>query len=109
MSKGNRLEQQKTNSATFYERTIPLHAPNVEVHALEPDLLLYHADDEVAVSLNASAKEIWQLCRGVHSIKDISQELADSLPEIELEDIFGDVVATITRLEQVGFLELSTR
>jgi hypothetical protein len=96
------------SSHEFYEHTTPCQVPDLEIHVIEEELLIYDADGELGASLNHSAKLIWELCTGEYTVVEVSQVLAKSFPEIEPKDIFPDVVATITRLQQIGLLELST-
>jgi Coenzyme PQQ synthesis protein D (PqqD) len=76
----------------------------VREHHLWDEVLLYFPDRETAVSLNRSAKAIWELCDGQHSLVEISQELAQRVG-CTSDALLPDVQAAILRLREQGLLE----
>ncbi|WP_072619980.1 PqqD family protein [Spirulina major] len=97
-----------TELPSFYAQTKPNHIPGLEVHSIANELLIYSLELEVSVTLNASAQVIWNLCNGQSSITEIIASLAQS-HGLNPEEIASDVITTVTRLQQVGLLELSTQ
>ena len=96
------------DSSSFYAQTKPNPVPGLEVHDLASELLIYSLDLEVSVTLNASGQAIWILCDGQSTIAEIISSLAQHYG-LSPEKIAPDVITTITRLQQVGLLELSTQ
>lgn len=70
---------------------------------MQDDLLVYEPTREIAVSLNVSARSIWELCRGGLSIDEIAVELGrrHGLPPHQLR---LDVEDAITRFRDLGIL-----
>lgn len=70
---------------------------------VQEDLLVYEPTGAIAVSLNASAGAIWELCRGRLSVGEIAVELGrrHGLPPRLLRP---DVDAAIARLRDAGIL-----
>lgn len=94
-------------SLGFYARTVPKQVSGVEIHELGDEIFLYAPELEIGVSLNSSAKTIWDLCDGQRPIMEIIQFLAESL-EVSPDLLSQDVVVSMTRLSQLGLVELSS-
>jgi hypothetical protein len=92
----------------FYDQTKPTPVPGIDIHDLDQETLIYSVDLEVSVTLNVSAQAIWNLCDGQLSITEIIAALAQRYG-LNPAEIVPDIVTTITRLQQVGLLELSTQ
>jgi hypothetical protein len=67
-------------------------------------MLLYGSDRQTAFSLNASAKAIWELCDGRHTLTDICRELGERF-ECAEDQLLADVQLAVRRLGELGLLE----
>jgi len=73
-------------------------------HPLSDEMLLYASDREAAFSLNASAKAIWELCDGRHTLTDICRELGERF-QCSQDQLLADVQQAVRRLGELGLLE----
>ena len=82
----------------------PCRLPGIEAHSLSDEMVLYSPDRDLALSLNRSARAIWELCDGTHTVLEISQELGRCFgcPDSEL---LSDVIEAITQLRTLGLVE----
>jgi hypothetical protein len=76
----------------------------LDVYDLGEELLIYNDEDELGITLNASSKQIWQLCDGTLSLHQIATAIGQQLGcdgEILLEDIH----TTVMKFRESGLLE----
>ena len=68
------------------------------------ELLVYVHHGERAVALNASARAVWELCGGEHSLVEIAETLGRrfGLPG---EALLEDVERAVEKLAEFGLLE----
>ena len=85
---------------------VPVRKRGVSTYEVMHELVLYDAEQEAALSLNVSAKAIWELCDGHHTVADISRELAETLG-CAVADLQADVEATVEQFRALGLLEVS--
>jgi hypothetical protein len=77
-----------------------------DVNVLD-ELLLYSSAQELGVALNNSARAVWHLCDGEHTIDEIVNELGKRVGCSEravLYTLHGDVVNIIIQLHELGFM-----
>ncbi|NEQ66800.1 MAG: PqqD family peptide modification chaperone [Symploca sp. SIO2D2] len=86
--------------------TVPCRLSSIEEHDLGDEMLLYSLDKEIGISLNSSAKAIWELCNGKRTVDEISEELSLSL-DLSSADLLPEVKAAITQLSKFGLLKLA--
>jgi hypothetical protein len=55
------------------------------------------------VSLNASARAIWELCDGTHTLDEICAELA-AQADVAPDALRGDVTNTIDKFRELGLV-----
>jgi hypothetical protein len=67
------------------------------------ELVVYCPEARQAVSLNPSARAIWELCDGSRTVDDICGKL-NELTRAPLDLLRADVQAAIDRLESLGLL-----
>lgn len=63
---------------------------SIEAHSLLDEMVLYSPDNDTAFSLNRSARSVWELCDGKHSLNEIARILADKFgvtPDAMLPEI----------------------
>ena len=85
--------------------TLPCRVNGIKEHSLSDESVLYCPEREMAFSLNKSAKAIWELCDGSHTIVNISQKLSKRFGFSGTE-LLSDVTAAITKLQKLSLLEL---
>jgi hypothetical protein len=79
------------------------HSPNAVSSEVLDEMVIYCPATSQALSLNESARAIWELCDGTRSVNDICAELARTVGG-EPADLRGDVDAAISRLRDLGVL-----
>jgi hypothetical protein len=84
----------------------PRHVDGVVTSEVLDELVAYSPATSQAVSLNVSARAIFELCNGTRTVDDISNELSGSagMPPEALRD---DVQAAIEQMRDLGLLEAS--
>lgn len=55
--------------------------------------------------LNSTAKRIWELCDGMHTVEDIEKKIRDEFSISGDSDIAGDILLTLKTLHEKGLLE----
>ncbi len=85
--------------------TLPCRVNGIKEYSLSDETVLYTPEPEMAHSLNRSAKAIWELCNGSHTIVEISQKLGKRFG-CSGADMLPDVTAVITKLQKLSLLEL---
>ncbi len=85
--------------------TLPCRLNGITDCSLSDEAVLHSPESEKALSLNSSAKAIWELCDGSRTIVEISQELGKRFgcPGTEL---LSDVITAISEFHKLSFLEL---
>ncbi len=79
------------------------HRDDVVEYDVEGDIVLYNPEEGLALTLNGSAREIWQLCHSHYTIAKISEEIAGRYGCSRI-DLQSDVESLIGRLAQLGFV-----
>ena len=85
--------------------TIPRRAASLVECELPEELLLHAPGGPVALSLNASARAVWQLCDGHRSIESIALDLTQRFHAAPGE-ILAAVQDVVQRLVHLGLIEL---
>lgn len=84
-----------------------LHHPQckpLDVYDLGAELLIYSDEHELGITLNASSKQIWQLCDGTRSLDEIATAIAQQLG-CATDGLLEDVYATVLQFHQLGLLQ----
>jgi hypothetical protein len=72
----------------------PRHVDGVVTSEVLDELVAYSPATSQAVSLNVSARAIWELCDGTRTVDDICNELAEAagmLPEALRSEVQGAI------------------
>jgi len=77
----------------------------VRAYPLGQELVLYFPNGQQAFSINRSARAIWEMCDGRHSLLEIGQILGQEL-ELPAQALLPDITDAIKRLVELGLLEL---
>jgi hypothetical protein len=83
----------------------PCRLGNVSDYGLEDEVLLYSSKSERVFSLNSSAKAIWELCDGSHTIIEIAQELGQRVG-CSGDELLDDILNAIGEFREHGVLKL---
>ena len=83
----------------------PRRREGIEVHGVQDELVLYVPGREVGVSLNRSARAIWELCDGQRTLAEISQELGQEVG-CPGDDLLADVEAAVKQLSELDLVAM---
>jgi PqqD family protein of HPr-rel-A system len=81
----------------------PRRAADVVTSEVLDELVAYAPASSQAVSLNASARAIWELCDGTRTLDEICSELAEEAG-VAPEALRGDVTGAIDRFRELGLV-----
>jgi hypothetical protein len=84
----------------------PSQNPGVVTSEVLDELVAYSPASSQAVSLNVSARAIWELCDGARTVDDICNELSN-LAGMPPEALRPDVQAAIDQMRDLGLLVAS--
>lgn len=76
----------------------------LDVYDLGDELLIYSDENELGVTLNASSKQIWQLCDGTRSLDEIATEIGHQM-DCSREVLLEDICTTVRQFNELGLLE----
>jgi hypothetical protein len=82
----------------------PRKSEGFEADELMDEMVLYSPNHETAISLNSSARAIWELCDGVSTVLEISQELGRRLG-CDGALLLPDVLTAVAQLHKHKALE----
>ncbi len=85
--------------------TLPCRLNGITDCSLSDEAVLHSPESEKALSLNSSAKAIWELCDGSRTIVEISQELGKRF-DCPGTELLSDVITAINEFQKLSFLEL---
>jgi len=71
---------------------------------LNDEVVLYDEKGNTVHVLNATAKLIWELCDGVHSLEEIEQAIRSNFSGLEDRDIAQDILKVIDIFRRKGLL-----
>ncbi len=84
----------------------PLRLPGIIVQDIGTGLVLSSTEGKVVHVLNPTAKFIWGLCDGQHTVEDIEQEIRANFSVGGSRDVKGDIQRTLTELADKGLLQM---
>ena len=84
----------------------PHQSPDIVCSEVLDELVAYAPATSQAVSLNVSARAIWELCDGTRTLDDICNELSASAG-MPPEALRADVQAAIEQMRDLGLLVAS--
>lgn len=88
------------------ERTVrPKRRDSVLEGRVRDEMVLLSPGSKQAFSLNQSSRAIWELCDGNRTVDEISQTLQERYAQAE-GDLSGDINTALSKLKEVGMLEL---
>ena len=75
--------------------TKPTRKPEITVKDIGGETLLYGSNQKILHVLNSTAKLIWDLCDGQHSLAEIEQSLRSNFSVPVDHDVAGDIEKTL--------------
>jgi hypothetical protein len=102
-------QQSSKKSDPDFLSLCPQRVGGIEEHGLLDEMVLYLSEKEVVLSLNHSARTVWEFCDNQRSIYEIGREIeaqyGDLAPE-NFDDLLSDVWTAVKKLTNYGFLKL---
>ena len=83
----------------------PLHKSNLLLKDLGDEFLIYSVEHKELHVINPTARVIWDLCDGEHSISDMEKVLLANYAVPADSDIITDINTAINAFQQKGLLE----
>lgn len=83
----------------------PSQSDNLKIYNLWDELVIYVPDQEKAISLNPTARAIWDLCDGQQTLAEIVQTLGNQFSASEV-DLLADIQATVGQFHKLGLVKL---
>ena len=83
---------------------LPLRRASLVLHELDTEAMLYDADGDRVIRLNATARRVWELCGGDRSLDDIARVIEQEFRVHPSADIHQDVAKTIAQFASAGLL-----
>jgi hypothetical protein len=91
-------------AAVIHGEAVPRRV-TVEAFAQDGEALLYSADRDEASALNRTATEVWELCDGRLTVREIAGALGNHYG-VPGELLFDDVASVVVALRRRGLVEL---
>ncbi len=82
----------------------PKTRSDIEKYRLGSDCILYCADQELGIVLNAAAAAIFECCDGHHTLADITTQVAQSFNSPP-DALLNDVYSTLLEFQQLNLLK----
>jgi hypothetical protein len=89
------------------EGIFPIRKPSVVTREMESECILYDPDAKVVHIVNVTARDVWKLCDGKHSLEEIAMKLYEEY-DIEMSVLEKDTQKIISDLEKIGLLSCSS-
>ena len=74
----------------------------------QTETMLYDQEMEAIHILNPTARLIWDLCNGEHTIKDMVAAIKTEFTGTEDKDILGEVQITLDTFAEKGLLQVDS-
>ena len=82
----------------------PVRKPGITTKNIGDETLLCSAKEEAVHVLNPTAKLIWELCDGQHTVADMEQAIRASFSVADGQDVSRDVQRTLDVFADKGLL-----
>lgn len=83
----------------------PVRNRGIVIQDIGRETLLYSAEGKVIHVLNPTAKLIWELCDGAHTMENMEQAIRASFSVSGKHDVAGDILRTLEIFKNKGVLE----
>lgn len=85
----------------------PKRKSDVMMKTVGNESLLYRSDDKSVHVLNRTAKLIWDMCDGEHSLADFESSIRSSFAVPDDYDVMNDIRQAIQTMSDKGLLVLN--
>jgi hypothetical protein len=82
----------------------PNRSPGITMQDIGKEVILYRKEDQAVHVLNQTARVIWDLCDGLHTLVDMEQALRERFKIPDNHDVAGDVQRTLATFQAKGLL-----
>ena len=86
----------------------PVRRQDITARDIGGETLLYSVDEKAIHLLNPTAKLIWDLCDGKHTVEDMERAVRASFSVAEGHDAAADIRRTLEVFANKGLLEKVT-
>ncbi len=83
----------------------PIRKPDLLSEDLGEELLICEPEDRIIHVLNATARLLWELCDGHHTLADMENAVREKFRAPEEHDVGGDILQTLQELSARGLLK----
>ena len=84
----------------------PIRNPQIMMQQLYDEMMLYNIQTEEVHILNPTAKLIWELSDGTHTIKQITQAMQQHFRVPSPHNLHHDIEQTVIKLANLGVLRV---
>ncbi|MDG6025390.1 MAG: PqqD family protein [Candidatus Brocadia sp.] len=99
------MMQEIEGAAESVNTTKPIRKPGIMVQDMGRETLLYSAEGKAIHVLNPTAKLIWELCDGKHSIEEMEQVIRAGFSISDNHNVAGDIRHTLEVFTEKGVVE----
>lgn len=89
-------------------KTVPVRKQDIFIQDIGREALLYSVRGKAFHVLNPTARLIWELCDGNHTVEDIEQAIRENFSMANEYDISGDIRRTLKFFSNKGLIERVT-
>jgi hypothetical protein len=86
----------------------PIRKPGITAQDVGDETLLYTAEEEAIHVLNPTAKLVWELCDGEHTVASMEQAIRANFSVTGEHDVGRDVRRTLEVFAEKGLLNAIT-
>jgi hypothetical protein len=83
----------------------PIRRSDIIAQDMGDETLLYSAKDRIIHILNPTARRIWELCDGAHTVEDMAKALRASFSIAPEREVLGDIQRTLEVLAEKELLQ----
>jgi hypothetical protein len=83
----------------------PIRRPDIVAQDMGDETLLYSAKDQIIHVLNPTARRIWELCDGAHTVEDMVKALQASFSIAPERKVLEDIQRTLEVLAEKELLQ----
>lgn len=84
--------------------TKPVRNEGVFIQDIGRETLLYSDKEKLIHVLNPTAKLIWELCDGMHTVEDMERAIRESFSLSPEHDVIGDIQRTLEVFDLKGIV-----
>lgn len=97
-------------TAVISAASVPARNDEAITCEVDNELVVYTPESHQGISLNASARSIWECCDGARSVEQIAREISKKLgvPEDEaVPELTEDVIHAVENLQKNGLVKIA--